>query len=563
MTTQILILNMNRIGDLVQTVPLLDRLREECPDCAIDLVVNRPCAPMAALLPGIRQIFSDDMHTQLGHVPDGNDHRALKHTVTCWAEPFRAVQYDCVINLTFTRRSGWLAAALGVADTRGVVMTPAGTSVVRNPWFTYVADILQYRRVNRFNLVDLFALGGSSHGPSTPLHLSIPPSAENWARVEFPKNESGLLRVAVQVGASQAVKAWRPESFGRTMAAISRRIPVQFVLSGTENEAGMTKQAALTYRAAGGTGTIDDRTGRTDLAQLAALLRHCHLLLTNDTGTMHMAAAVGVRVLNLSLGPISFWETGPYGPGHWVIQPDPLHSQTASQDQIVPEQVAELALHVLGHAPFPSSWAGVQVYESELDADGLNDYRQRAGRHDESSLWYRTFWRRFWYETLGGRRSYVAQTEGPPDLSDQQDCFRALSPIVDQLVAQAAHLVHLTQQEVSLSALRPATDTLAELHRRLVSVSTPSSAFGPLTVALNRDLQNRQVTTVKDLARQHMHAYQTFRTRAHSVIEQLTGEQGASEESGQGNIGRGKGEHDAQECESLLLHMEQPVSLRS
>jgi len=274
-----------------------------------------------------------------------------------------------------------------------------------------------------------------------------------------------------------------------------------------------------------------------------------------------MAAAVGVRVLNLSLGPISFWETGPYGPGHWVIQPDPSH--TASQDQIVPEQVAELALHVLGRASFPSSWIGVQVYESGLDADGLNDYRQRAGGHDENSTWYRMFWRRFWYDALGGRRSCVAQTQGQPDLSEQQECFRALSPVADQLVAQAAQLVHLTQQGVPLPALEPATAALGDTHRRLISVTTPAAAFGPLTVALNRDLQNGQVTTVKDLARQHLSAYQTFRTRARAVIEQLTGGRDVSEESGQGDIGRGKGEHDAQEREPMLLQKEQPVSLRS
>ena len=130
-------------------------------------------------------------------------------------------------------------------------------------------------------------------------------------------------------------------------------------------------------------------------------------------------------------------------------------------------------------------------------------------------------------------------------------------------MAQTTHLVHLTQQEGPLPALLPATDVLGDTHRRLVSVTTPSSAFGPLTVALNRDLQNGQVITVKDLARQHLSAYQTFRTRAHSMIEQLTGERGVSEETGQGRTGRGEGEHDAQKRESVLLHMEQPVSLRS
>jgi ADP-heptose:LPS heptosyltransferase len=542
-------------------VPLLDRLREECPDCAIDLVVNRPCGPMAALLPGVRQIFSDDMHAQLGHFTEDGDHRALAQEVAGWADPWKAVRYDRVINLTFTRRSGWLAAALGVTDTRGVVITPAATSVVRNPWFTYVADILQYRRVNRFNLVDLFALGGSGHGTYTPIHVLIPPSAENWARAELPKNESGPLRVAVQMGASQVVKAWQLESFGRTMAAMSRRTAVDFVLTGLVSETNLAKQAMAAYRAARGTRPLYDATGRTDLAQLAGLLERCALLLSNDTSTMHLAGGVGVPVINLSLGSVSFWETGPYGPGHWVIQPDPPH--TASQDQIVPEQVAELALHMLGRAPFPLSWAGAKVYESGLDADGLNDYRQRAGRHDASSHWYGTFWRRFWYETLGWRQSRLVLKEPCPDLNEQQDCFRALSPLADQLIAQATHLVDLTQQELSLSTLRPATDALTESHRRLLSVLTPSAAFAPLIVALNRDLQNGQVTTVKDLARQHLSAYQTFLTRAHSVIEQLTDRRGASEKTGQESTGRGECENHVPGSELVWLQREQAASLRS
>jgi ADP-heptose:LPS heptosyltransferase len=519
-TTQILILNMNRIGDLVQSVPLLDRLREECPDSAIDLVVNRPCAPMAALLPGVRHVFSDDLHTKLGHVPEGADHRALAQEVAGWAEPWKAAGYDRVINLTFTRRSGWLAAALGVADTRGVVMSLAGTSVVRNPWFTYCADMLQYRRFNRFNLVDLFALGGSGHGTHTPIHVSIPSSAENWARAEFLNNQSGLLRIAVQVGASQAGKAWRPDLFGRTMAAISRHMAVDFVLTGLASETNLAKEAMAAYRAAGGTRPLSDATGRTDVAQLAGLLKCCALVLSNDTSTMHLAAGVGVPVINISLGSVSFWETGPYGPGHWVIQPDSSQALSFGQDQIVPEEVAQMALHQLGHAPFPSSWTGVRVYESRRDADGLNDYRQRASRYDATSDWFGIFWRKFWYEALGGRLSRVTVTEPCQDLHEQQKCFRALSPNSDQLINQATQLVELTQQ-VPLPDLSRATATLAEARRRLVSVAMPSSAFGPLTVALNRDLQNGHAKTATELAGQHLYAYQMFRSRAQGVMKRL------------------------------------------
>jgi heptosyltransferase-2 len=64
-----------------------------------------------------------------------------------------------------------------------------------------------------------------------------------------------------------------------------------------------------------------DLTGKTGLLQLAALLERCALLVTNDTGTMHVATAVGTPVVALfgSTDPIT---TGPWGEGHVVVKKD-------------------------------------------------------------------------------------------------------------------------------------------------------------------------------------------------------------------------------------------------
>jgi ADP-heptose:LPS heptosyltransferase len=61
--------------------------------------------------------------------------------------------------------------------------------------------------------------------------------------------------------------------------------------------------------------------GQTNVDQLAALLKECRLVLANDSEPMHLAVAVGTPVINLSVGHVDFRETGPYGPGHWVVQP--------------------------------------------------------------------------------------------------------------------------------------------------------------------------------------------------------------------------------------------------
>ena len=62
---QVLIINVTRMGDLIQTGPLLARLREEWSDVEIDLVVDRSFAPTAALLTGLRQVVSCDFNRLL------------------------------------------------------------------------------------------------------------------------------------------------------------------------------------------------------------------------------------------------------------------------------------------------------------------------------------------------------------------------------------------------------------------------------------------------------------------------------------------------------------------
>ncbi|MER3424861.1 MAG: hypothetical protein C4293_18210, partial [Nitrospiraceae bacterium] len=237
-----------------------------------------------------------------------------------------------------------------------------------------------HRRYNRFNLVDLYALGGSGPGSFAPLKLHMVPEAAEWARCFLRAQGSTPVTIAVQVGASEAIKAWRPEYFGLTMAVISRRTPVSFILIGTEGESAAVQQAGAAYRAAKGAAPLYDAVGRTTLPQLIALLAECRLLLTNDTGPMHLAVSVGTPVVDLSVGHVDFRETGPYGRGHWVIQPeldcapcgfDQICSHHACKDRLLPEEVASLCLHALGIGPFPSRVSGTRIYASDVDEDGL------------------------------------------------------------------------------------------------------------------------------------------------------------------------------------------------
>lgn len=366
MSRQVLILNITRMGDLVQMGTLLARLQEEWPGAAVDLVVDRQFALVASMLSGLRDIIAFDFHALIDESRACvKDTVALYQEAAAWAKPLRERCYDRIVNLTFNRPSALLADYVGAPDIRGARSAWDGGTVIDNPWMSYFTDIHHFRRINRFNLVDVYAMGGSRTGAFAPLHVSISSEAEEWARRFLSKGDQPVQEwIAVQAGASDVMKAWRPQYFGLTLAKLSARWTGGIVVIGSSSEQETIAQVIQVYREAGGRNVVKNAAGQTTLAQLAALLAECRLLLTNDTGPMHLAVGVKTPVIDLSVGHVDFQETGPYGPGHWVLQPElecapcgfeQVCAHHACKDRIPTDSVAELLWHVLGLQACPTS----------------------------------------------------------------------------------------------------------------------------------------------------------------------------------------------------------------
>jgi ADP-heptose:LPS heptosyltransferase len=526
MKKQVLIINVTRMGDLIQTGPLLTRLREEWPNVAIDLVVDGSFASTAALLTGLREVIScdftrllDDCRTQSKSLV------TLMQEMTAWAAPLQDAHYDRIVNLTFNRQTGFLASYIGAPDLRGIIAGPDGGPIVQNPWLSYFTDLHRHRRFNRFNLVDLYAMGGSGPGTFSPLSVSVPAEGRIWAD-DFLRPQTATVRqwIAVQVGASDVMKAWRPEYFGRTLAALSRRPGVGFVLIGTAAEAESIGQAKTTYRACGGTAPLLDASGRTTLHQLVGLLSRCQLLLTNDTGPMHIAVGVGIAVIDLSVGHVDHCETGPYGPGHWVIQPDlgcspcgfdQICAHHACKDRLIPEEVANLCLHALELGPFPSWSAGLRVYQSCTDADGLGSFNMRAGQVDAETAWYAAYWRRFWYQDFTGKQSRLpSNPETVPDQAHALAWMKEAAQPLRRLEEHAMEIVDLTKRHpLPVAMLQREQALLRQEREQLLPRMMAYSATGPATVAMIRDIHNDDAIDLTVLAERHVQAYRRWRQR--------------------------------------------------
>jgi heptosyltransferase-2 len=124
-----------------------------------------------------------------------------------------------------------------------------------------------------------------------------------------------LLKIGLCPGAEYGpAKQWLPERFAEAVAKITAQSSALWILLGTKKDAAIGEQIA----AAIGDHCVN-RIGQTTLDQLIDELRRCRLLLTNDTGTMHLAALLGVPVVAI-FGSTEPRLTGPLGNGHIILR---------------------------------------------------------------------------------------------------------------------------------------------------------------------------------------------------------------------------------------------------
>jgi Glycosyltransferase family 9 (heptosyltransferase) len=254
------------------------------------------------------------------------------------------------------------------------------------------------------------------------------------------------------------------------------------------------------------------------------LLAQCKLLLTNDTGPMHLAVGVGTPVVDLSVGHVDFRETGPYGPGHWVVQPDlacapcgfdQVCMHHACKDRLAPEEIAALCLHALKAGPFPDKTDGIRIYESSIDEDGLATYRLRAGREESLSAWYGTFWRQIWFESFTGLNSACTmRMDPPPDMEKALANLQSLLSLAARLMSRAQSLVHLaSRQPLPVAELKRAQVQDERDRAEALEISHQCPASSPATIALLRDLQTDDGDSLAAMARSRMQTYRRWHAR--------------------------------------------------
>jgi heptosyltransferase-1 len=289
----ILILKPSSLGDVVQALPVLRLIKQHLPHSAIYWWLEARLTPLLQNDPDLAAV-----------IPFDRQHLASPHY---WKELWRTLRdtrakaFDWVIDLQGLARSGlaaWLANGkftIGLDDPREGARGFYDVIVSRPSYFTHAVD---------WYLSVLPVLGVPVHRDFDwlPTHPGIAQSV----RAGWP--EGAGRWVILQPGARWPNKRWPVEYFSAVVRELAAQDPaLRFAILGnrSESDLGRTIARAEPERCL-------DLTGKISLLEMVEWIRACEVMVTNDTGPMHVAAALGKPVVAI-FGPTEPRRTGPYG----------------------------------------------------------------------------------------------------------------------------------------------------------------------------------------------------------------------------------------------------------
>ena len=275
----VLMIRLSSLGDILLTTPVLRLLRAYCPGARIDFLTKAVYKDLLCANPCVDRVLLFDPQQGL---------RQTLHTL-------RQTRYDVVVDLHRTLRSRLLS--YGVMAQRKLTYakrTVRRALLVHLGWNTLRA----MTPVPELYAAPLRYLGMTA--PLPPLEMHLTPESQDtmrtYVRQRLPHSVQQPL-LAVAPGARWPTKRWPVERFAAVAQELAQAQRAAVVVLGGAEDVALAQELCQRLCV-----PVLDSTGKLSLMHTAALLQQCHLLLSNDSGLMHMATALRVPVVAI-FGP--------------------------------------------------------------------------------------------------------------------------------------------------------------------------------------------------------------------------------------------------------------------
>lgn len=385
----ILILQMQRMGDLVLSFPLMGWLKSLHPSTPIWVVGEKTFFEgLIEISPPVTYFSYSDAAALASH------------------------SYSLIINLSHRPEAAALAGKLQANERLGPYTNSSGNLHVSGNWQLYRSSISHNNRHNLFHWADLNAMDVI---PQRSMQLT------DWPPVKH-RACNGEPRVGLFLGASEPDKRPDPPFWAELAKRLMHGGAKPVLLGGKDDKHIAHKAAAILNIQA------INLSGHFSINQLCRFIKQLDLLIVPDTGPMHIAVWTGVPTLNISTGPVNARETGPFAPGHYVLQPSLscvgcwscTQKNMLCKEQLKAERVAWIASLILeGKTEQLNRLDGSvgRIYHTRRDEYGLFDMEPlnstTQDARDTSKFSQRHDFSRYWKLFFGSKLGYMGGEDMP------------------------------------------------------------------------------------------------------------------------------------------------------
>jgi ADP-heptose:LPS heptosyltransferase len=548
-------MSLTRMGDLIQSTPLISSLRKRYPDAKITLLVSSDFAEFAKRANYIDEIIVFNLRQF--------NKKGEKGELKSWVEVYQYLEgflktlsdlnFNKVYNLSHSKLSALMIHYLKIPEIVGFHCNRSGDRKTDHPWLQYFGIEPFNRLYNPYNLADIYMLSGDGEPGSEELSMAHGPD-DALAAVEvlgdLHSNEE--LVIGIQAGSSLEGRRWSVESFSALGDLICSRLNARIVLLGVASESEIASKIVkgMDYK-----DRVLDLTGKTTITQLIGVLKRCSYLVTNDTGTMHIAAALKVPIVGLFFAHAHPHETGPYGEGHIVFQARihcaPCSYGVSCNDIICVQKVPpeDVFAYIENHVQ-KGNWKldrrlvrsnEMNVFESVFDYDGLINFKPLLKNIPTNMEVYSRFYRQLWVDSLIKKpRSDSANKESLRNLSDsiQEDfqaeglrevvlgigedfnLFRELRSIARSGIKFCSRLSEsVVKNQVTADKLKLFASSIEEIDEKIDRLGMTHPQIKPISDIFDKRKENLDGDDVERLAKETQICYEKLEYECKRMVE--------------------------------------------
>jgi len=308
----ILIVKLSAIGDVIHTLPALNAIRKHYPHASITWLVEEEAAPLVQGHKAIDRVIVSKRKRWLKALRSLSFLNTIKE-VYGFIKALRDTRYDMVFDFQALLKSGILIA---LARGRRKIGFGKGLEHMEHSYIFLNERIpavdMEIHALSR-GMMLLDAVGI----PTNEVEYKLPVSDHDRKKIDELMKQHGIngekSLIAINPVAKWETKLWPNKKFAELADMLVDQYNLKIVFTGGIKDYSIIQTITSSMK-----GRAINFAGKTTLTELAALYEKAALVISTDTGPMHLAAAVETPVVAL-FGPTAPWRTGPYGTGHQII----------------------------------------------------------------------------------------------------------------------------------------------------------------------------------------------------------------------------------------------------